>query len=93
MADVAVNPDTDQISLYVVKSGDTHFFIAKMFGVSTNTIRWANDLVAGQAISEGTVLTILPVSGVEHTITKSDTLKKLPQNTVQIFQTLLLSTA
>ncbi len=77
VADVAVNPDTDQISLYVVKSGDTISSIAKMFGVSTNTIRWANDLVAGQAISEGTVLTILPVSGVEHTITKSDTLKKI----------------
>ncbi len=77
VADVALAPETDQISLYVVKSGDTISSIAKMFGVSTSTIRWANDLASGQSVAEGAVLTILPISGVEHTITKNDTLKKI----------------
>src|SRR3989344_5212459 len=34
--------EDDQISIYVVHSGDNLPAIAKMFGVTVNTIRWAN---------------------------------------------------
>jgi murein DD-endopeptidase MepM/ murein hydrolase activator NlpD len=68
---------SDQISVYVVRKGDSISQIAQMFGVSVNTIRWANDIKAGQAIKEGDILIILPVSGVQVTVAKGMTLKGL----------------
>jgi len=65
---------SDQISLYTVRDGDTLPGIAKMFGVSVNTILWANDLKKGATIHKDQVLTILPVSGVKYTVKKGDTL-------------------
>lgn len=69
-------PHSDQISLYVVRKGDNLSQIAEMFGVTTNTIRWSND-VKGNVISEGQVLVILPVSGVRHTVKKGDTVSSI----------------
>lgn len=69
-------PDEDTISIYVVKKSDTLNSIAKLFGVSVNTIVWANDL-SNRKVTEGQVLTILPVSGTRHTIKKGDTLKAI----------------
>ena len=65
--------DDDQISLYVVHSGDTLPAIAKMFGVSVNTIRWGNDL-KGNIITIGQTLVILPISGIQHVVKSGDTL-------------------
>ncbi|MDP3763919.1 MAG: M23 family metallopeptidase [bacterium] len=67
---------TGKISVYVVRKGDTLSEIAKMFGVSSNTIVWANDIKGG-AIKEGQELVILPISGVRHVVKKGDTLKSL----------------
>lgn len=65
-----------QISVYVVREGDSLSQIATMFGVSTNTIIWANDLKRGGAIiHEGQVLAILPVSGVKHIVKEGETVK------------------
>ena len=74
----SITPDTktaddDQISLYVVHSGDTLPAIAKMFGVSVNTIRWGNDL-KGNTIAVGQTLVILPISGIQHVVKSGDTL-------------------
>ena len=62
-----------QISVYVVREGDSISQIAKMFGVSTNTIVWANDIGSGDVIRAGQQLVILPVSGIEYTVRKGDT--------------------
>jgi murein DD-endopeptidase MepM/ murein hydrolase activator NlpD len=70
-------PKNDQISLYTVKEGDNLSQIADIFEVSVNTIRWANDLGSGSAISPGDQLVILPVSGIKHVIKSGDTLAKL----------------
>lgn len=67
----------NQISVYVVRSGDSISQIAKMFDVSVNTIIWANDIGAGGIIKEGQTLVILPVSGLEYTIQKGDTPDKI----------------
>ena len=67
---------TGQISVYVVKEGDTLSEIATMFGVSTNTLIWANDIKRG-LIKEGQEIVILPISGVRHTIKSGDTLKSI----------------
>jgi murein DD-endopeptidase MepM/ murein hydrolase activator NlpD len=65
-----------QISLYVVRKGDTLAQIARMFGVSTNTIIWGNDLTGG-AISVGQTLVILPISGVRHIVKSGDTIESI----------------
>jgi LysM repeat protein len=68
---------TDQVSVYVVHKGDSISQIADMFGVSVNTILWANDMKKGDKMTEGQVLFILPVSGIELTVTKGQTLKSI----------------
>lgn len=47
-----------------------------MFGVTTNTIAWANDISRG-VIRPGQTLIILPISGVRHTVVKGDTLQTI----------------
>jgi len=68
---------SDQINLYVVRSGDSLSQIAKMFGVTTNTIIWANDIKRGSLIREGQQLVILPITGIQYTMKKGDTLKSI----------------
>ena len=68
---------TDQISVYVIRKGDSISKIAEMFDVSVNTILWANDMKKGDKLVEGVTLFILPVSGVKHTVSKGQTLKTI----------------
>lgn len=74
-ADIEEQTQSDQISVYVVREGDSLSQIAKMFNVSTNTIIWANDIKRGSLIRPGQTLIILPISGVHHVVEKGDTLK------------------
>lgn len=67
----------DQITTYTVRDGDTLSDIAKMFGVSVNTIVWANNLKRGDLVNVGDVLVILPVSGIQYTVKKGDTVESL----------------
>ena len=66
-----------EISVYVVRDGDTLSQIATMFDVTMNTIRWANDIGPKEAIQPGDKLVILPISGIRHTITKNETLASI----------------
>ncbi len=68
---------SDQISVYVIRKGDSISQIAQMFGVSANTILWANDMKKSDKLVEGDVLVILPISGLEHVITKGQTLASI----------------
>lgn len=76
-ADVAGSAQSDRISVYEVHRGDTLSDIANMFGVSVNTIIWANNLKGANDVHPGDTLVILPVSGVERVVLKGDTLKSL----------------
>lgn len=69
-------PLDDTVSVYEVKKGDTIATIAKLFGVSKNTIMWANDLKS-EKLTPGQTITILPITGVRVTIKKGDTLQSL----------------
>ncbi len=62
----------DKVIDYTVEKGDTVSTVAKKFGVSEDTIRWANDL-SGNNINIGDSLKILPVSGVVHKVDSGDT--------------------
>ena len=89
---------SDQISIYVVREGDTIGGIAKTFGVSANTIRWSNDLT-GSTITPGQTLTILPISGIRHTVKKGDTVASIAKlykgdvTEIQKYNDIALSTA
>ncbi len=67
-------PVSGRVSLYVVREGDNLSSIAKLFGVSVNTIFWANDIEAANKIKVGQVLVILPVTGIRYTVKAGDTL-------------------
>lgn len=69
------NPVNTQISTYIVQSGDTISSVAKMFGVSVNTVLWANNLTSKSALKVGQSLVILPISGITHTIKSGDTVQ------------------
>jgi murein DD-endopeptidase MepM/ murein hydrolase activator NlpD len=51
--------------------------IAKLFNVSQDTILWANDLKKGDKLTTGDVLFILPVSGLQITVAKGQTLQSI----------------
>ena len=65
------------LSVYTVKDGDSISEIADHFGVSVNTILWANDLTIKSTIKPGMSLIVLPVSGVEHTVGSGETLSTI----------------
>lgn len=62
----------DKVENYTVKSGDTLASIGKKFGISVDTIKWANDLKSDTIKPEQT-LKIAPVTGVVHTVVSGET--------------------
>ncbi|MDP3988096.1 MAG: M23 family metallopeptidase [Candidatus Levybacteria bacterium] len=77
----------DKTITYTVEKGDTISTIAKKFGISTETIKWANDLKSDD-LSIGDELKILPVTGIAHKVSKGDSVytiaKKYDTNPQQI---------
>ncbi len=73
-----VDPTSDRRSLitYVAKSGDTVDKVADAYGVSKQTIKWANDLTT-DALDKNKKIVIPPVDGVIHVVEKGDTIEKL----------------
>lgn len=69
-------PTSDQISIYVVREGDTLSQIAKMFNVTVNTIKWNND-IKSNTVRPGDTLVILPITGIRHTVKKGDTVASI----------------
>ena len=65
------------ITEYVVKRGETLSQIAKKFGVSLDTIIWANRLRSPQSIRAGQSLKIPPVTGIIHRVRPGDTVYSL----------------
>lgn len=74
--EIYTRPNTSQISVYIVRPGDTLSEIAKMFDVTTNTIIGANNIKGG-VVHPGEELIILPISGIQYTVMKGDTLASL----------------
>jgi murein DD-endopeptidase MepM/ murein hydrolase activator NlpD len=64
----------DKIADYEVKSGDTIASIARDWGVSQETVMWANDLSSTSRLTIDQKLKILPVSGVSHKVVAGDTI-------------------
>jgi murein DD-endopeptidase MepM/ murein hydrolase activator NlpD len=62
----------DQVLEYTVEQGDTLSSIATKFGISLDTIRWANSL-SRDVLQVGQVLKIPPVTGVVHKVREGET--------------------
>jgi len=62
-----------EIQSYTVAAGDTVASIAQKFGLTENTVRWANNLTGASQPQPGQQLIILPVNGVLHTVSATDT--------------------
>lgn len=66
-----------QVVEYEVQPGDLVSFIASDYGISINSILWANNIRSADNIHPGQILRIPPVSGVIHKIKKGDTIESI----------------
>lgn len=64
-----------EIVVYEVEPGDTPWDIAERFGLSVSTVLWENNLTLWSTIRPEQQLTILPVSGISHTVRKGEMLE------------------
>lgn len=71
------NEERNQVISYTVQPGDTLSNIAKDFGVSINSIIWANKLKSDSYLTPGQELKIPPVSGVIHIVENGDTVESI----------------
>lgn len=69
-------PISSQISIHIVREGETLSEIAELYNVSVGTIAGAND-IKGRIIHPGQELVILPITGIQHTVAKGDTLASI----------------
>lgn len=60
-----------EIITYLVEKGDTISTIGKKFGVSGDTIKWANEL-KNDNLNIGDSLKILPVTGIAHKVERGE---------------------
>jgi LysM repeat protein len=74
---IATQSTNDEISVYTVREGDSLSQVAQMFGVTSNTILWANDLKKKTDIQPGDSLIILPIAGIRHVVKSGDTVKSI----------------
>lgn len=70
---VQPSADSRTIHKYTTAAGDTVPVLAQKFGVSAQTIKWANKLTS-DALEPGKELTIPPVDGVIYTVRAGDTI-------------------
>lgn len=62
---------------YVVQAGDTLSTIASKYGVTTDTVRYANNITEIDNIQPGDTLTVPPVTGIMHTVTSGETVASI----------------
>ncbi len=65
--------------VYTIQEGDTIAGVASKFGISTNTVLWANGLGSNNVIKVGDHLTILPTTGVLHKVASGETVLAIAQ--------------
>ena len=74
-ADVAANKVRD----YTIQDGDTIYGLAAKFGVTAQTIVWANSLANADRLALETQIKVPSTSGVLHTVKEGDTLSSIAQ--------------
>jgi LysM repeat protein len=75
-----LQPASDNRSIvnYTVAAGDTADSVAAKYGITADTVKWANNLSSSK-LTVGTSLVILPTSGILYTVKNDDTLVSISQ--------------
>ena len=73
---VAVESTNRDVIKYTVLDGDTATSVAQHFGITAQTLKWANDLKDDKLIP-GTELKVLPRDGVLYTMKDGDTIESV----------------
>lgn len=66
----------EDIQTYVTLAGDTVSSIAQKFGITSDSIKWSNNL-SSDTVALGTKLVIPPVNGIVYTVQAGDTVQSL----------------
>jgi murein DD-endopeptidase MepM/ murein hydrolase activator NlpD len=66
-----------EVLRYIVEEGDTIASVAEQFGISANTVAWANELSLTSTLKLGQELIILPTTGALHLVRANDTLSEI----------------
>jgi murein DD-endopeptidase MepM/ murein hydrolase activator NlpD len=74
------NSPKGEITDYRVQNGDTVSSIAQKFGISIDTIMWQNNLKSVDAIKVQQILKILPVTGVDHKVSRGETIYSIAKD-------------
>jgi LysM repeat protein len=72
--------DGADVAVYLVEEGDSVSSIAQKFGITVNTILWANDIENASLIQPGDKIFILPVAGLKHVVKSGDTVEKIAKD-------------
>lgn len=70
----------DRVENYEVGPGDTVASIAQKFGISEDSVLFANKLKKNSNIQPGQTIKILPVTGIAHTVRPGDTIYSIAKN-------------
>ncbi len=68
-----------EIVTYTIRDGDTVSSIAEKFGVSIDTVIWANNISSVTSIKSGQQLKIPPVTGIVHQVQRGETVYSIAQ--------------
>ncbi len=68
--------DSRTATSYTTVAGDTVPAVAQKYGLSAQTVKWANKLTS-DALEPGKTLTILPVDGIVYTVRDGDTVDSI----------------
>ncbi len=71
--------DKKTITEYEVRDGDTITALADKFGVSADTIAWANDISKSTVLKSGQKLIIPPATGVIHYVVAGNTIAQIAE--------------
>lgn len=72
-----VLPTREGLLIYKVQKGDSLSRIAANFGISLNTVLWANKNLKGEILKPGQEIVILPINGVLHQVQFGETLDSI----------------
>lgn len=67
----------NDVQEYIVKDGDTLSVVANNFGITTDTLRWANNIDDPDSVKPGTKLLIPSVNGVLYVAQSGDTIESI----------------
>lgn len=68
----------DDIQTYITQPGDTVPSVAAKFNITSESIRWSNNLT-GNTLRVGMELVIPPINGIVYTVSSGDTVESLAQ--------------